>query len=878
MLMANPVGKTPLMEQYLTIKARYEDAILFFRMGDFYEMFYEDAKIGAEVLGIALTSRAHGKAANVPLAGFPHHALDTYLTKMIKSGYRVAICEQMEDPKLAKTIVKRDVIEVVTPGTTLSDELLDSKRNNYLVAIFLQENLCGLAVADISTGEFLAAEVEANKLREQIRSFNPSEILVSEEQRHFVLSKVPELRDITVTQREGWIFSYDYTYEILTNHFNTLSLKGFGCDHFKPGISAAGALLHYLKENKKSDLNHISHLARFDDADYLLLDDTTRRNLELIQPLMAGGNHRATLIAVLDQTKTAMGGRMLMNWLLRPLMQVKLIQQRLDAVNEFFDHNQQREAIRQQLAQVSDLERLLSKISTGRANARDLINLKNTLMTIPAIKKELTPLESELVNHIRDKLHHQEDIVDKISTAIVDNPPLALTEGGLIREGYHPPLDELRTISVSGKDWIARLQKSEREKTGIPSLKVNFNKVFGYYIEVTRPHLSKVPATYIRKQTLVNAERFITPELKEYEEKVLGAEEKIVALEYELFDEIRQFVAQRGKTIQENARLLAELDCLVNLAELAQQNNYVRPEVIESDEIYIQEGRHPVVEKVLPYGESFVPNDLKINNSEHQVSIITGPNMAGKSTYLRQVGLIIIMAQMGGFVPAKSARIGVVDKIFTRVGASDNLAAGESTFLTEMIETANILNNATPKSLILLDEIGRGTSTFDGLSIAWAVAEYLHENSKVAAKTLFATHYHELTELALIHPRVKNYNVAVKEWGDTVVFLRKIVEGSCDNSYGIHVAQLAGLPQGVIKRAKEILRNLEANELTAGSVPKLALSEDGSIKFSGTTQLDLFSEQEKKLREEVVQLNPDAMTPLQALQKLYELKAMTDEN
>jgi DNA mismatch repair protein MutS len=871
------MAKTPLMEQYLSIKSKYEDAILFFRMGDFYEMFYDDAKVGSEVLGITLTSRAHGKASEVPLAGFPHHALDVYLTKMIKAGHRVAICEQVEDPKTAKTIVKRDVLEVVTPGTTLSDEILDSKRNNYLVAVFIQAEKCGLAAADISTGEFLTSEVPLAKLREQIHSFQPAEVLLSEEQQSFLTNKFPELNQITLTARESWIFTYDYAYETLTRHFNTLSLKGFGCDDLSVGLCAAGALLHYLKENKKSELKYISSLTRFDDADFLILDETTRRNLELIQPIMASGNRKATLLAILDQTKTAMGGRMLVNWLLRPLVRVQPIQQRLDAVNELHDHDEARQTLRDQLGQVGDLERLLSKISTGRASARDLNGLKNTLKTIPEIKTRLEGKESRNLMEIRENLKNQDDIVARIERAILENPPLALNEGGLIREGYNAQLDELRHISVSGKDWIARLQKTEREQTGIPSLKVNYNKVFGYYIEITKPHLPKVPAHYIRKQTLVNAERFITPELKEYEEKVLGAEEKIVALEYELFDEIRRFVAGQARIIQNNAHLLAELDCLTNLAEVARQNSYQRPVVHEHEEISLKLGRHPVVEKLLPHGESFVPNDLKLNNSQQQIGIITGPNMAGKSTYLRQIGLIVILAQMGSFVPAKEAVIGVVDKIFTRVGASDNLAAGESTFLTEMIETANILNNATPKSLILLDEIGRGTSTFDGLSIAWSVAEYLHNNEKVAAKTLFATHYHELTELALLHPRVKNYNVAVKEWGDNVVFLRKIVEGGCDNSYGIHVARLAGLPQKVIKRAKEILQNLEANALTAGALPKLAVGQQGLAKNKTIPQLDLFEEQEQRLRDALSQIEPNQLTPLQALEKLFTLKTILDK-
>ncbi|MBN1352326.1 DNA mismatch repair protein MutS [candidate division KSB1 bacterium] len=860
------------MEQYLGIKAKYKDAILFFRMGDFYEMFYEDAKIGAETLGITLTSRSHGKAADVPLAGFPHHALDHYLTKMIKAGFRVAICEQVEDPKKAKTIVKRDVLEVVTPGTALSDELLDTKRNNYLVSIFIKQDICGFAVADISTGEFLAAEFMRDQLDEQVQSFNPSELLLPDEQAEFILGKLSRSNQITLTKRESWIFSRDYAYEILIEHFRTLSLKGFGCEDLDAGISAAGALLHYLKESKKNELNHISRLSRFSGSDFMLVDTSTRRNLELISPLMAGADPHNTLIYMMDRTKTAMGGRMLVNWMLRPLYRIEPINERLDAVQELVDAVDIRNRIREQLGKVSDLERLLSKISTGRANARDLIALKNTLKRIPELQQLLLEKEAKILATIRDEMQPQMEIVERIETAIVDEPPLALSEGGIIRKGYHQKLDELREIAHSGKDWIARLQKSERERTGIPSLKVNYNKVFGYYIEVTKPHLSRIPQDYIRKQTLVNAERFITPELKEYEEKVLGAEEKSIALEYELFDEVRLAVAKEAPIIQKNAHLLAELDSLTGLAELADENGYCRPEMSGDSSLEIIDGRHPVVEKLLPHGERFVPNDLKADNEAEQILIITGPNMAGKSTYLRQVGLIVLMAQMGSYVPARRASIGLVDKLFTRVGASDNLAAGESTFLTEMNETANILNNATPKSLILLDEIGRGTSTFDGLSIAWSVAEYLHNYQNVAAKTLFATHYHELTELARIMPRVKNYNVAVKEWGEQIVFLRKIEEGGCDHSYGIHVAQLAGLPREVIQRAREVLSNLEADELTPNKMPKLALSAESREKSKNQdSQLDFFARQEEMLRTQIAALDINQLTPLEALNKLSEL-------
>lgn len=859
------------MEQYLAIKAKHKNAILFYRMGDFYEMFYEDAKIGSEVLGIALTSRAHGKAANVPLAGFPYHALDTYLTKMIRAGYRVAICEQVEDPKQAKTVVRRDVVEIVTPGTTFSEELLESNRNNYLGSVFLEKEICGFAVADVTTGEFFVEEFPKEKMREQVLLLQPAELLVAETQLQYVIQQL-QLTDATfVSNLEDWIFSRDYGYEILTQHFKTASLKGFGCDDLAAGIAAAGAILNYLKENQKNDLSHITQLRRRYDSDYMVVDPSTQRNLELVRSL-SNRDSRNTLLSVLDHTRTAMGGRRLVNWLLQPLNQLPAINRRLNAVEELFQKNELRKNVRELLRQVGDLERLVSRITTARANGRDLIALKSALKLIPVIRQELQPTETEYLTTIRDNLAEIREVVLEIERAIVDDPPLAINEGGLIRKGYHAELDHLREIAYSGKDWIARLQQVERDRTGIPSLKVSYNKVFGYYIEVTRPHLAKVPDDFIRKQTLVNAERFITPQLKEYEEQVLGAEEKSIALESELFSQVRQMVAQHVKEIQQNAALLAELDCLLNFAHVAKENNYCKPIVTTDAEIVIKDGRHPVVEKLLCAGESFVPNDVYLNNHSHQILIITGPNMAGKSTYLRQVGLIVLMAQVGSFVPASSARIGLVDKIFTRVGASDNLAGGESTFLMEMNETANILNNATPKSLVLLDEIGRGTSTFDGLSIAWAVAEYLHNAGEVAAKTLFATHYHELTELELILPRVKNYNVAVKEWGDKVIFLRRIVPGGCDHSYGIQVAQLAGLPAKVIERAKEVLANLEADALTPNEVPRLARHELTSDHAGASLQLDLFAVQEQQLRQIIEQLDLNELTPIDALNKLFELK------
>ncbi len=876
--MPAPSATTPMVEQYMAIKAQHQDAILFFRMGDFYEMFYEDAKIGAEVLGLTLTSRAHGKAADIPLAGFPHHALEGYLTKMIRAGYKVAICEQVEDPKKAKKLVKRDVVEVVTPGTALVDDYLDSKRNNYLVAVYVKGDRAGVAWSDLSTGEFVVGEFTLDECLDHVVSLRPAEMLVSDEQADFVLERFGSRLSWPVTRREEWTFVREYAYETLTHHFGTSSLKGFGCEDLDAGISAAGAVLGYLQENQKSGLKHIAGMSRFSARDYLGLDASTVRNLELVQSL-AFGNRKATLLSVLDRTRTPMGGRLLVKWILRPLQDIEAISRRLDAVEDLLGSPLGREELRDLLGRAGDLERLTSKISTGRANARDLNALKATLELLPEIKHKLEAFEAAELQEIRERLDPLPDLAEEIGRALVDDPPLLVTDGGLIREGYNEELDDLRRTARAGKDWIARLQATERERTGISSLRVGYNKVFGYYIEVTKPNLSKVPPDYVRKQTLVNAERFITPELKEQEEKVLGAEERIATLEYELFDALRQKAAQHAEAILSNGRLLAGLDCLASLAQVAFENDYHRPEIDGSDEIVISDGRHPVVERLLPPGEQFVPNDTRLDNRDNQILIITGPNMAGKSTYLRQVALIVLMAQMGSFVPAKKARIGVVDKIFTRVGASDNLAGGESTFLMEMNETANILNNATPRSLIVLDEIGRGTSTFDGLSIAWAVVEYLHNTSRVAAKTLFATHYHELTELARVLPRVKNYNVLVKEWGDHVVFLRKIEEGAADRSYGIQVARLAGLPEVVIERAKEVLETLEADEFGPGAVPKLALRKRvtrAKKKPVVAVQLDLFEEQDRKLRKALMELDVNNLTPLQALVKLAELRSLLD--
>lgn len=1287
---------TSMIEQYLKIKARHQDAILLFRMGDFYEMFYDDAKLASEVLGLTLTSREHGRSEEVPLAGIPHHAVEAYLAKLVKAGYKVAICEQVEDPKKAKGIVRREVVEVVTPGTTLSEAVLDERQNNYLVGICQDSFRYGFSVVDLSTGEFSVTELDERGLMDELERLRPAEAVVPadwfEENGTLLSSRFPNL---TISRGEDWTFAYDYAYETLREHFGTLSLKGFGCEGLTGGIRAAGAILTYLKETKQGALPHISKLSHRSTSDFMVIDATTQRNLELTTTIQGEGRG-GSLLSILDRTKTPMGGRLLRSWLQKPLLKIPEIEARLDGVEELCSDSSLRNLIREELRPVGDLERLVAKVCCGRANARDLVALKGSLKAAPRLREALAEAGASLLRRLREELVATEDLVAKIEEAIVAQPPLSLTEGGIIRPGYDPRLDELWEISRGGKDWIAKLQQRERERTGIASLKVGYNKVFGYYIEVTRPNLDRVPANYIRKQTMVNAERFITPELKEYEARVLGAEEQIGDLEYELFIQLRDEVAAEAARIQAVARAMAQLDVLAGLADIAIAYEYRRPEVNDSDRILITDGRHPVVERLLS-GEPFVPNDTKIDNEDDQILIITGPNMSGKcltgdtviidaktgcphtltelhttgrgiavpslahdgcltvahtsppwsngirqtfkltlangatikatanhrfltvsgwcelaalkpgdyiatpgrlnyagqmevgdaelkilgymlgdgdcagisprfhnnnpqvledfmtalaavgtnpherlvkhgnhfsvstgsrrrddwwqynsnpvksllrqyglngvtaatkfipqrlfqmsspqirtflgalyatdgyfstrtdrpnaeigytsksrqlvqgiqtlllrlglpatvfskkvnyrsrqlvyfnvtirdlhsciefcnqiqvpgkraaqehilawqrhlgrayrpidrlppevtdlvwhrlgregrsalpnplrgrldaawrkrlrlsrqtlaeicsywplpdleyllcqeviwtkirtiepdliqevydlevpetaclvanniithnSTYLRQVGLIVLMAQMGSFVPAKEAHIGVVHRIFTRVGASDSIAGGESTFLVEMNETANIIHNATPKSLVLLDEIGRGTSTFDGLSIAWAVTEYVHNNPRTAAKTLFATHYHELTELELILPRVKNYNVAVREWGDEVVFLRKIVEGGCDHSYGIQVARLAGLPKDVIERAKEVLANLEESELTPDRVPKLAKGKRAP-KFEQTDQLDLFSPPEHLLLEELKGLDISSMTPLEALNKLDEWK------
>jgi DNA mismatch repair protein MutS len=866
---------TPMMAQYQSLKRKYQDCLLFFRMGDFYEMFYEDATVAAKILGITLTSRAHGRSAKVPLAGVPWHSADTYVARLIKAGYKVAICEQIEDAAQSKGIVKRDVVQVVTPGTTVSERILSQERNNYLLAIDAKDGLAGLATVDLSTGEFELQELERNHLEGELGRLVPAEVLVPSGQKDSYRDLIGRLLPTaTVSTIDDWRFSYDQAYQTLIAHFQTTSLKGFGCEELTMAIGAAGAALQYLKDNQRAALTHIRSLSTISPKDYMMLDATTVKNLEILRPLREGARG-ATLSSVLHRAKTAMGARLLERWLRKPLLDLDKINDRLDAVEGLVDDPASRRELSTALKEIADLERLVGRVGCGRANARDLKALKDSLEVVPKIKSVLKTSQANLLKETKDRLDAMLPVVEMIASSLVDDPPATLNDGGLIREGYHRKLDDLRRVSRKGKGWIARLQEEERGRTGIKSLKVGYNKVFGYYIEVTKANLSRVPEAYIRKQTLTNAERFITPELKEQEARVLGAEDRIKQLEYQLFLEIRDSVAAVAGDIQNNARLLARLDVLASLAAVAVENDYRRPLVDEGEQIIIRQGRHPVVEKLIR-GEEFVPNDTFLDNQSDQILIITGPNMAGKSTYLRQVGLIVLLAQMGSFVPAEEAHIGLIDRIFTRVGASDSLATGESTFLVEMNETANILHNATPRSLLLLDEIGRGTSTFDGLSIAWAVAEYIHNTPGLSAKTLFATHYHELTELALILPRVKNYNVAVKEWQDHIIFLRKIVEGGCDHSYGIQVARLAGLPADVIDRAKEVLGNLEEAELTPNKIPRLAIGPHAPPMIS-SQQLNLFAAREHPVLEAIKDADVEHITPVEALNLLHRIRKQLKE-
>jgi len=859
------------MKQYAQIKAQYPDTVLLFRMGDFFETFEQDAHITSRVLGITLTRRGNGTAGEVPLAGFPHHSLDAYLPKLLKAGYRVAVCEQMEDPRFAKGIVKREVVEVATPGVAFSDKVLDQKQNNYLAAVALPSPLAsgsdiiGFAFADVSTGEFRAGEFPLRALPEQIAGLAPAELLVQRRDEHAVREVLRKAYHGLYTVREDWVFSADYGRETLLTHLGTQTLKGFGLDDLPAAIAAAGAVMNYLQETQKSNLRHMRAIVPHVTGDTIVLDPSTKRNLEITASM--AGSQEGTLFQVLDRTSTPMGGRLLKHWVNNPLKKVDEISRRLEAVENLVTVDSLQSVVTDLLSEIGDLERLTAKICTGRATPREVIALKGYLNRTGTLRESLSPADAAGLKETASLLSPLPDLVALLEDSLEADPPALLADGGVIRKGYNPELDELRSLSANGKQWIADLQVKERERTGITSLKVGFNNVFGYYIEITNTHKEKIPADFIRKQTLTNAERYITPELKEYEDKILHAEEKTLALESSLFSEIRSRIGEDAEVIQRNARAIAFIDCLAALAAAAVDNGYVKPEINTTTVLDIVAGRHPVIERFLPPGEKYTPNDVHIDTADHQILIITGPNMSGKSSYLRMAGLIVLLAQIGSYVPAKKAAVGVVDRIFTRVGASDNIASGESTFLVEMHEAAHIVNAATGRSLILLDEVGRGTSTFDGISIAWALTEYLH--ATVGARTLFATHYHELNELADIFPRVKNVKVDVREYGDKVVFLHTVSPGTADHSYGIHVARMAGLPESVTDRAQEILSTLEGANLSVGG-------GRGTSRAAGRPQemqLTLFEAKDDALRAEIAGIDLDRLTPLEAMQVLAALKA-----
>ncbi|MBF0475848.1 MAG: DNA mismatch repair protein MutS [Deltaproteobacteria bacterium] len=869
-----PVKLTPMLQQYLEMKSRVGDAILFFRMGDFYEMFYGDAEIASRVLQITLTSRNKSAEAPVPLCGIPYHAVDAYLYKLVNQGYKAAICEQIEDPKTAKGIVKRAITRIITPGTKTDDNTLEGKRNNFLAGVSGSvTGGLGLAYLDVSTGEFRVTEFNGREtLVNELGRVGPAEVLLP-----VALLEEPRLQDVLGKDSRYYVnspgdhfFALDRAQDDLTSHFNTSSLAGFGCGHLTVGLEAAGAVLKYARDTQLTGLSHVNRLVPYNLTDFMIIDETTRRNLELTETIFERSK-QGSLLGVLDETITPMGGRRLKEIILYPLLDPGEINERLDAVQELKQDQVRREDLRDDLAAVYDLERLISRITMDRANARDLNALKASISRLPAIIRKTDMFRSSLLVYLTERLDPLRDVVDLIDAAIVDDPPLTIKEGGMVKTGYHPELDEIISISRGGKDWIAKFEAKERQRTGINSLKVGFNRVFGYYIEISKTNMALAPIEYVRKQTLVNGERYITEDLKKYEDTILSAEEKRASLEFSIFNQIRQAVADQADRVLATAKALAEIDVLAAFAQVADNEDYVRPEVDQGDAIEITGGRHPVIEQMLKKG-SFVENDVKLDMDDNQILIITGPNMAGKSTILRQVALIALMAQIGSFVPATTAVIGLVDRIFTRVGAMDNLAAGQSTFMVEMIETATILNLATERSLVILDEIGRGTSTFDGLSIAWAVAEHLHNLDDKGVRTLFATHYHELISLAISCPRIKNYNVAVKEWNDEVIFLRKLLPGGVSRSYGIHVGRMAGLPPTVIKRAKEILGGLEQTELGHFGRPNRVTQPFKQAK--GTSmQLSLFGHHpEDPIRHRIKEADIARLTPLDALNILDDLK------
>lgn len=868
------IVETPLMKQYFEIKAQHPDAILLFRVGDFYEMYGNDAVVGAEILGIVQTKRANGVGQFVEMAGFPHHALDSYLPKLVRAGKRVAICDQLEDPKLTKKLVKRGITELVTPGVSINDNILNHKENNFLAAIHFDKKQCGIAFLDISTGEFLTAEGASDYIDKLLNNFSPKEVLIERNNKK-LFEELFGPRYLTY-EMDDWIFTSDAANDRLLRHFETKNLKGFGVQHLRLGIIASGAIFYYLDQTQHTHISHIISLSRIEEERYVRLDKFTVRSLELVCAMNEEGK---SLLDVIDKTISPMGSRMLRRWILFPLKDVKPIQERLDVVEYFFREPQLKEVFDTQLEQIGDLERIISKVAVGRVSPREVVQLKVALRAVEVIKHVCEESHEPTLCRIGEQLNACALIRDRIDKEITNDPPSLINKGGVIANGVNAELDELRSIAYSGKDYLLQIQQREIEKTGIPSLKIAFNNVFGYYIEVRNAHKDKVPAEWIRKQTLVNAERYITEELKEYEEKILGAEEKILSLEARLFNDLVLCLTEYIAPIQCNANLIGRLDCLLSFAKSAEANKYIRPLVDDSDAIDIKGGRHPVIEKQLPLGESYVSNDVYLDEDKQQIIIITGPNMAGKSALLRQTALITLLAQIGCFVPAENAHIGIVDKIFTRVGASDNISVGESTFMVEMNEAADILNNMTSRSLVLFDELGRGTSTYDGISIAWAIVEYIHEHPNAHAKTLFATHYHELNEMERSYPRIKNYNVSVKEVGNKVVFLRKLVPGGSEHSFGIHVAKMAGMPKSIVKRADEILKVLESEKHQEEGIMQSSAQNgrknDTKSKADGGYQLSFFQLDDpvlSQIRDEIQHLDVNNLTPIEALNKLNEIK------
>ena len=857
------VKETPLMKQYNEIKAKYPDACLLFRVGDFYETFGEDAIRASKILGIVLTKRGAGSETETALAGFPHHSLNTYLPKLVKAGLRVAICDQLEDPKMTKTIVKRGVTELVTPGVSMNDEVLQAKTNNFLASIYFSNKSIGISFLDVSTGEFLTAQGNAEYIDKLLQNFNPSEVLVPKNNKNDFKAAFGE--DYHSFYLEDWLYKEDYAFETLTKHFQTVSLKGFGIEELKEGIIASGAILYYLSETQHNKVQHITSIQRIAEDAYVWMDRFTIRNLELYHSY---NPNAVTLLDVIDRTLSPMGGRLLKRWLALPLKDTAKIQSRHQVVAYLKDNQEILKNIQSQIKQISDLERLISKIAAGKVSPREVVYLKESLDAIIPIKALALQSPQEAVKVIGDHLHSCDLLREKIKTTLNQEAPVAIAKGNAIAIGVNTELDELRAISTSGKEFLEGIERRESERTGISSLKISFNNVFGYYIEVRNTHKDKVPEEWIRKQTLVNAERYITEELKEYETKILGAEEKIHKIESELFEQLVQWISTYIKPVQMNANLIAQLDCLCSFTQLAIENKYVCPEIDESFELEIKEGRHPVIEKQLPVGTPYISNDVFLDRESQQLIMITGPNMSGKSAILRQTALIVLLAQMGSFVPAESVRMGIVDKIFTRVGASDNISMGESTFMVEMNETASILNNISDRSLVLLDEIGRGTSTYDGISIAWAIAEFLHEHP-AQPKTLFATHYHELNEMSESLPRIQNYNVAVKELKDTVLFVRKLVKGGSAHSFGIHVAKMAGMPQIVILKAQKLLKKLEKNHSNDAL--------NGIKEAKDEMQMSFFNLDDpllEEIKDEILNLDINTITPMEALMKLNEIKRM----